>query len=85
MLYHANGIANVLLFELNETLTFNTTSLSELVENGSAITNILHSYNGDYDGDCLTDLIILKADPSNPANSILQFIRGNENNQYNLV
>jgi hypothetical protein len=85
LLFHAKGVANVLLFDLNEALSFTTTPLSELVDNGSSITNIAHLYNGDYDGDCLTDLIILKPDSSNPSNSILQFIRGSETNEYRLV
>jgi hypothetical protein len=45
---------------MNDTLTYSISPLNSYIENGSAVTKVKYSYNGDYDGDCLTDLIILK-------------------------
>lgn len=85
LLYHKKGIANVLVFNFNDTLTYDITPLGDFIDDGSTVTNAKYLYNGDYDGDCLTDLVILKPDPLNRMHSILQFIRGNETNQFKFV
>lgn len=85
LLFHVSGLAQVLQFEMNETLSYTVTPLGQLIDNGTSVTSIKHSYNGDFDGDCLTDLIILKPNPSNAVSSILQFIRGSETNQYQFI
>lgn len=85
LLYHKAGIANVLVFNFNDTLTYDITPLGDFIDDGSSVTNAKYLYNGDYDGDCLTDLVILKPDPLNNLRSILQFIRGNETNQFKFI
>ena len=85
LLYHKAGIANVFVFDINETLTYDITPLGDFIDDGASVTNAKYLYNGDYDGDCLTDLVILKANPLNNLQSVLQFIRGNETNQFTFV
>lgn len=85
LLYHKAGIANVLVFSFNETLSYDITPLGEFIDEGSSVINAKYLYNGDYDGDCLTDLVILKPHPLNNSKSVLQFIRGSETNQFTFV
>lgn len=60
LVYHSLGVAYFLLFTLNNTLTYAITDLGSLINNGDTVQGFRVSFNGDYDGDCLTDIVLLK-------------------------
>ena len=67
----------MLLFGAN--YTYNISRLQEKVNGSLLPSDFEQSYNGDYDGDCLADLILL----TQSANSAtFQFLKGDIYNSY---
>jgi hypothetical protein len=76
-LYSQGGVAKLLTFE-EEDKSVVVSVLSDLVEGGQPIASFKHSYFGDYNGDCLPDLVLLTKTAD--GKSKLQFMSGTTTN-----
>jgi hypothetical protein len=54
-------------------------ALSSMISGSSSINSYIYSFNGDYDGDCIADLVLQKLmlNEDGSSSSVLQFMRGN--------
>lgn len=77
ILYSQGGAAKLLTFS-EEDKSVRVRLLSDLVEGGQPIVSFKHSYFGDYNGDCLPDLVLLTKTAE--GKSKLQFIGGTTTN-----
>lgn len=53
--------------------------LADEVKNSQYVDSYEYAYFGDYDGDCLSDIVLLKNYTEDGMTSCLQFIRGTQN------
>jgi hypothetical protein len=77
--FHSEGKAKLLLFDASHGYKIST--LQEKVNGGLLAADFQLSYNGDYDGDCLTDLILLS---QSETSGVFQFLKGDIYNYYTV-
>lgn len=79
-MYSKDGIASLVLFSKDDdSYKYEIKTLSSMISGSSSINSYAYSFNGDFDGDCIADLILQKSilNEDGSSSSILQFMRGN--------
>lgn len=78
LVFHSQGKAKLLFFKQDYTYTI--TNFEQKIK-GGMVADFQQSYIGDYNGDCLTDLILLN---QSDGKAIFQFLTGDIYNYYTV-